>query len=81
MEEDTQDVRGGTGARGQPDLPNTFVESWTSEKPVTKVAEAGLRPTSPVITDGGTVEIPVLARTTKLIAERRFTATGERARV
>ena len=36
----------------------------TIEKPVMKVELAGLRPTFPVITDGGTVEMPVWASIT-----------------
>lgn len=61
--------------------PNTLVASWISENPVMKVAADGLRPTSPVMVEGETVEIPVLARVTKPAADKRLTATGLVARV
>lgn len=51
-----------------------------SEKPVMNVADAGLTPIFPVIADGATVDIPVFPSATKLIVERRLTATGEVAR-
>ena len=47
------------------------------EKPVMKVELAGLSPTSPVIKDAGTVEIPLLASTTKFAAESRLTGLGD----
>jgi hypothetical protein len=47
------------------DLENTFVASAINEKPVMKLAAAGLTPRSPpVITDPVTLVIPVFARTT-----------------
>ena len=49
----------------------------TKEKPVMKVEPAGLSPIFPVITDAGTVEMPVLASTTKPAAESRLTGAGD----
>jgi len=45
-------------------VENTLVESAVSGKPVMAVAVAGLIPRLPVIADVGTLEIPLLARTT-----------------
>jgi hypothetical protein len=45
----------------------------TKEKPVMKVESAGLSPMFPVILDAGTVEMPLLASTTKPAAESRLT--------
>jgi hypothetical protein len=44
------------------ELAKVPVESAVSEKPVMYVAAAGLQPMSPVMTDSGTVSMPVLAR-------------------
>jgi hypothetical protein len=46
-----------------------------SEKPVMKVAAAGLTPMSPVMADAGTLEIPLLARMAKSRAAPRSTAS------
>ena len=58
------------------EVENTLVESATSEKPVRKVAAAGLTPMLPVTIDVGTLEIAVLARTTKLPEVPRPTGEG-----
>jgi hypothetical protein len=47
------------------------------EKPVMKVEPAGLSPIFPVILDGGTEEMPLLASTTKPPAESRLTGMGD----
>ena len=47
------------------------------EKPVMKVEPAGLSPMFPVITDGGTVDMPLLASTTKPAAESKLTGAGD----
>ena len=44
----------------------------TKEKPVMKVELPGLSPMFPLITDGGIVEMPVLASITKPAAESRL---------
>ena len=49
----------------------------TKEKPVMKVELAGLSPMFPVIADGGTVEMPLWAKTTKPAAESRLTGEGD----
>ena len=49
----------------------------TKEKPVMKVELAGLSPMFPVIVDAGTVEMPLLASTTKPAAESRLTGAGD----
>jgi len=53
------------------------VESITKEKPVIKVEPAGLSPMFPVIVDAGTVEMPLLASTTKPAAESKLTGVGD----
>ena len=59
------------------DIANTFDESRMSENPVMYVAATGLTPMFPVMTDAGTVEIPLFARMTKPPEVPRFTADGE----
>ena len=54
-----------------------MVESITKEKPVIKVEPAGLSPMFPVIVDAGTVEMPLLASTTKPAAESKLTGVGD----
>src|SRR4051812_23759258 len=56
------------------ELEKTLVESAVSEKPVMKLAAAGLTPMLPVMAEVGTVEMAVFARMTKLPAMPRFTA-------
>ena len=51
----------------------------TKEKPVMKVELPGLSPMFPLITDGGIVEMPVLASITKPAAESRLTGAGDNA--
>ena len=46
------------------EVAKAFVASATNEKPVMKVAAAGLIPISPVTVEAGTVEMAVLASTT-----------------
>ena len=46
------------------EVENTFVLSAINEKPVMKLAAAGLSPMSPVTMDPVTLEIPVFARIT-----------------
>ena len=53
-----------------------MVESAVSEKPVTKLAAAGLTPMSPVNMEAGTLEMPVLARIRKLPAVPSRTGAG-----
>lgn len=47
-----------------------------SEKPVMKVWAAGLTPMSPVMADGGTVEMAALAKTAKPAAVPRLTGAS-----
>jgi len=61
------------------DVENVPLESSASEKPVMKVAAAGLSPMFPVIADVGTLVTPVSARIVKLAAERKLTAGGPAA--
>jgi len=58
------------------EVAKTLVASATSEKPVMAVAVTGLAPMSPVMTEGGTVEIPLLARMTKVPAVPRLTGSS-----
>ena len=44
------------------EVENTFEASRVNEKPVIPVAEIGLTPISPVMAEGGTVEIPAWDR-------------------
>ena len=53
----------------------------TKEKPVMKVELAGLSPMFPVITDAGTVEMPLVASIAKPAAESRLTGVGDVALV
>ena len=60
------------------DVENVLDESRTRLKPVMAVAAMGLTPMSPVMSDAGTVETPVLVRMAKSPAVPRGTgsATG-----
>ena len=49
----------------------------TNEKPVMKFELAGLIPMFPVIADGGTEEMPLVASTTNPAAESRLTGAGD----